>query len=126
VDTGDVGFAAFERASDAQEADDVAVVGVEELTRRGAVDTDAVDLVGVVADVFDVAEDVAVGVLGYAGRRLVGWAVYVGWEGEEGDVRKGKRGARTEGRRTNTPTKSLTPYTPPQTYATPTPASGSL
>jgi len=66
VDTGDVGFAAFERAGDAQEPDNVAVVGVEELARRGAVDADAVDLGGVVADVFDVAEDVAVGVLRYA------------------------------------------------------------
>ena len=66
MDTGDVGFAAFERAGDAQEPDNVAVVGVEELARRGAVDADAVDLGGVVADVFDVAEDVAVGVLRYA------------------------------------------------------------
>jgi len=120
----DVGFAALEGAGDAQEPDDVAVVGVEELTRGGAVDADAVDLVGVVADVFDVAEDVAVGVLGYAGRKLVGCAVHMGWEGEEGDVGKGGRGREREGRRTNNPTTSPIPYTPPQTYATPTPPSG--
>ena len=33
MDGGDVGLAAFEGAGDAEEADDVAVVGVEELAR---------------------------------------------------------------------------------------------
>lgn len=59
----DVGLAAFQRAVDAQQADDVAVVGVEELARARAVDAHFVDLRRVRAGVFDVAEDVAQAVL---------------------------------------------------------------
>ena len=50
-------------ARDAEEADGVGIVSVEELARVGAVDADFVDLRGVVSDVFDVAEDMAAGVL---------------------------------------------------------------
>ena len=60
----EVGLAAFHGALDAQQADDVGVVGVEELARVGAVDAGLVDLGGVVAEVLDVAEDVAATVLG--------------------------------------------------------------
>lgn len=51
VDGGDVGFASLEGFGDAEEADNVAVVGVEELAGRGAVDADFVDLRGVGAGV---------------------------------------------------------------------------
>lgn len=59
----DIGFAAAHGAGDAEEPDEVAVVAVEELACVGAVDADFVDLAGVFAEVFDVAEDVAAGVL---------------------------------------------------------------
>lgn len=63
VDRDDIRLAALLRAVHAEETDDVAVVGVEELARRGAVDADSVDLGRVVADVLDVAEHVAAPVL---------------------------------------------------------------
>ena len=63
VDGDDVRLAAFQRPRDAQQADDVAVVGVEELASAGAVDADFIDLCGVGARVFDVAQDVAEAVL---------------------------------------------------------------
>jgi hypothetical protein len=59
----DVGLAALEGAGDAQQADDVAVVGVEELAGAGAVDSHFVDLRGIGARVFDVAQDVTEAVL---------------------------------------------------------------
>lgn len=63
VDADNVALATFLGAVHAQQADNVARVGVEELPRRGAVDAHAVDLRGVVADVLDVAEHVAAAVL---------------------------------------------------------------
>ena len=63
VDGDDVGLAALEGAGDAQQANDVAVVGVEELAGAGAVDADLIYLGGVGARVFDVAQDVAEAVL---------------------------------------------------------------
>ncbi len=66
VDADDIALAAFRRAVNAEKPDDVAVVGVEELARCGAVDPDGVDLSWIVADVLDVAQDVATPV---AGRR---------------------------------------------------------
>ena len=59
----DVGLAALEGAVDAEQADDVAVVGVEELSGAGAVDADFVDLGRVGTGVFDVAENVAQAIL---------------------------------------------------------------
>lgn len=61
----DIRLAAFERAVDAEKADDVTVVCVEELARASAVDADFVDLGRVGAGVFDVAEDVAEAVLAH-------------------------------------------------------------
>lgn len=63
MDRDNVALAALLRTVHAQEADDVAVVGVEELPRGGAVDAHRVDLGRVVADVLDVAQDVAASVL---------------------------------------------------------------
>jgi hypothetical protein len=63
VDGDDVRLATLKSAGDAEQANDVAVVGVEELAGAGAVDTDLVDLGRVGARVFDVAEDVAQAVL---------------------------------------------------------------
>lgn len=76
---GEVGFAAFESAGYAKEADDVAVVDVEELAVVWVslalgygmknlpsvcpVDADLVDLCCVVTDIFDVAQDVTSGIL---------------------------------------------------------------
>lgn len=64
VHAHNITLATFLRAVDTQQADNIARVGVEELPRRGAVDAHAVDLGRVVADVLDVAEDVAAAVLG--------------------------------------------------------------
>ena len=63
VGGGDVALAAVGGARDAQQADDVGVVGVEELARVGAVDAHFVDRARVFAQVLDVAEDVAAAVL---------------------------------------------------------------
>lgn len=76
---GEVGFAAFKGAGNAEEADDVAVIDVEELAVKLAwryeecgmrclpsvcpVDTDLVDLCCVITDVFDMTKDVTTGVL---------------------------------------------------------------
>jgi len=59
----DIALATFERACDAEETDDVGVVGVEELTGGGTVDPDFVDLGGVGARVFDMPEDVTKAIL---------------------------------------------------------------
>lgn len=58
-----VALAALGGSLDAEEADDIAVVGVEELPGGGAVDADLVDLGRVVPDILYVAEDVAPAVL---------------------------------------------------------------
>lgn len=63
VHADNVALAALLCAVAAQQADNVARVGVEELPGRGAVDAHAVDLGGVVADVLDVAQHVAAAVL---------------------------------------------------------------
>ncbi|CAH0055720.1 unnamed protein product [Clonostachys solani] len=63
VDADDVALAPLGGAVDAEEANHIAVVGVEELAGGGAVDAHLVDLGGVVADVLDVAQDVAEAVL---------------------------------------------------------------
>lgn len=63
VHADDVALPALLRAVAAQQADDVARVGVEELARRRAVDAHAVDLRRVVAHVLDVAQHVAAAVL---------------------------------------------------------------
>lgn len=59
----EVRLAALERLRDAQQAHEICVVGVEELARVGAVDAYAVNRRAVFPEIFDVAEDVAVGVL---------------------------------------------------------------
>lgn len=64
VGGNDVRFAARFGLVNTEESDKVGVVDVEELARVGAVDADFVNLGGVVAEVFDVAEDVAVAILG--------------------------------------------------------------
>lgn len=63
VDAGDVGLAAVLGARETQQADDVAVVGVEELPRVRPVDAHLVDLLAVLAEVLHVAQDVALAVL---------------------------------------------------------------
>jgi hypothetical protein len=63
VGAADVRLAALLGLLEAEEADNVGVVGVEVLARSGGVDADLVDLGGVVAEVLDVAEDVALVVL---------------------------------------------------------------
>lgn len=65
VDAGHVGFTALLGAGDAQQPDDVGVVGVEELARVGAVDAHLVDLLAVLAQILDVAQDVAPPVLAH-------------------------------------------------------------
>ena len=59
----EVGFATLEGPRDAEETDDVGVVGVEVLARVGAVDADFVRLRGIFADVLDVPKNVATAVL---------------------------------------------------------------
>ena len=63
VDADNVTFATFRRTMHTQQADNIAIVGMEELTSRGAIDADLVNLGRVVADVLDVAEDVTTAVL---------------------------------------------------------------
>lgn len=63
VDGDDVRLATLQGASNAKQADDVAIVGVEELTCTSAVDAHLVDLCRVGADVLDVTEHMAEAVL---------------------------------------------------------------
>lgn len=58
-----VALAPFQSTVDTEEADDIAVIRVEELACCGSVDADFVDLAGVVPDIFDVAQYVATTVL---------------------------------------------------------------
>ena len=63
VDAGDVGLAAFLGAGQAQQANDVGIIGVEELPRVRPVDPHLVDLRAVLPQVLHVAQDVALAVL---------------------------------------------------------------
>ena len=63
VDADNVALAALGGPVHAQEADQVAIVGMEELPRGGAVDAHLINLCWIVADVLDVAEDVTTAVL---------------------------------------------------------------
>lgn len=63
MDAGDVGLAALLGAGEAQQADDVGVVRVEELPRVRPVDPHLVDRCAVLAQVLHVAQDVPAPVL---------------------------------------------------------------
>jgi hypothetical protein len=58
-----VRLAAFQRLRDTQQSDKVRVISVEELPRVGAIDAHAVDGAGVLAEILDVPENVAMSVL---------------------------------------------------------------
>lgn len=95
VHADNVALAALLRAVAAQQADNVARVGVEELPRRRAVDAHAVDLRRVVAHVLDVAQHVAPPVLAdevaqvraqaHVGHGVLVWAPLAGGEPLEED-----------------------------------------
>ena len=59
----DIRLAAFLRAVHAQQTDDIAIIGMEELSRGSAVDAHGMDLGRIIADVLDVAQGVAAAVL---------------------------------------------------------------
>lgn len=60
---GNVALSSLQRSCDAEQAHDVRIVGMEELACVGPVDSDFVNLRRIVAQVFDVAENVAVAIL---------------------------------------------------------------
>lgn len=59
----EVGLPAFQRFRDAQQSNKIGVVGVEELPRVGTVDAHPVNRTAVLAQIFDVSEDVSMSVL---------------------------------------------------------------